>query len=425
MYFSVSMGTRKLSVFKIGCINLNKETIMSTVSTMGNVQNPEIQNNQFIINATRINNTTSPEEKRHDSMHYTVTCAFKEILQFGLDDNLRDDYGSIDSIKNPTAVHREIKASFEENPSRFIQRNSGFTIGCRSIDVPQTKELGLNKITLTGASIINGAQTQGILKVISKEYGKELDHTNVRLEIIVEKNPEELKEIAIARNTSTNVSVLSRMGADGKFNILQQNMIDVLGEEEGKIQIKETDIAIPTQTLLQVIKAMTPRSIEDEYSKSTLKPSAVTAYSSKAGVTSEFRKMTDDLEKYGEVLNYFHTFSGYAWNEFESWTNDKLWLPFIEKNPEIGKYNKERNEISMQWGIICPTLYGLKNFLVESSGNWTIRIPDSFDRKAYMKEIVDMFKDSDKGKGNLQTFAKDRGTYSDLLFYTMMKLQNK
>ena len=403
---------------------------MDNIQFMANNQsaNSNANNNDsdkvVFINATRINNTTSPEEKNHGSMHYTVTCPMKEILQpkLGLDNNLRDDYGSEDSIKNPTAVHREIRASFEEIPSRFIQRNSGFTIVCSAIEVPQTKEFGINKITLTDASIINGAQTKGILKKIQDDYENQFDNVNVRVEILVEKNAQEVKEIAIARNTSTNVSVLSRMGADGKFKILQKYMYEKFGDPDGKIQISETDIAIPTQTLLQVIKVHTPSYFEEElYPKTVLKRSAVAAYSSKAGITSEFRKLTDEPKKYEDILNYFHTFSGHAWEQYLSWRGDKSWLKHIEKNPSIGKYDKETDEVIMQWGIICPTLFGLKHFLVESTGKWTIKYPKDFDRQAYMKFIVDLFKDTDIGNGDLQTFGKNRFVYSELEKFNMKK----
>jgi hypothetical protein len=382
-----------------------------------NLQDEQANKTKKIM-VSRVNETTSPEEKRNNAMHYTITCAMKEVLGFNLDNNLRDFYGSEDSSKNKTTVHKEIKASFEENPSRFIQRNSGFTVVCNGIAVPQKNEFGVKHITLTNPSLINGAQTQGMLKEISKEYGGELDNTNVRVEIIVEKNLEEVKDIAIARNTSTNVSVLSRMGANDNFKILQKNMLEVLGVPAGKIQIKETDDAIPTQTLLQVIKAMTPETLENSH-KGLLKPSAVISYSSKAGVLTEFRKMMENKKKYEDVLNYFHTFSGLAWKEFESWTSDNEWVKYIKKYPKIGKYNEETNEVLMQWGLICPAIYGLKSFLVEDTGKWTIKYPKHFNRKTYIELVINMFKDSDKGKMDLQTFAKDRGTYLELLNYTL------
>ena len=44
------------------------------------------------ITVSRVNETTSPEEKRNNAMHYTVTCPMKEVLGFNLDNNLRDFY---------------------------------------------------------------------------------------------------------------------------------------------------------------------------------------------------------------------------------------------------------------------------------------------------------------------------------------------
>ena len=376
--------------------------------------------NTIKLVVSRLNDTTSPEERVNDSLHYTVTCAMREVLGFNIDSNLRDFYGSEGSSKNKTSIHKEIKASFEDNPSRFIQKNSGFTVVCSEIEIPQSDEFGMKSIILTNPSLINGAQTQGMLKIISAEYGGQLDNTNVRIEILVEKNPDVVRDIAIARNTSTNVSVLSRMGANDNFKVLQKNMLDILGVPAGKIQISETDGDIPTQTLLQVIKSFTPTSVEDNYLKSKdIKPSAVTAYSSKSGVLTEFKKMMENKDKYDDILNYFHTFSGYAWKEFESWTTDKAWLKFLKKHPNIGKYDKSTDEVMMQWGIICPTLYGLKNFLVEDSGKWKIKYPENFNKVEYMNHIINIFKDSSKGKSDLQTFAKDRGTYFELLNYTL------
>jgi len=375
----------------------------------------------IVINVNRVNNTTSREEKEHGSMHYIVSCPMKEIFKINIDANLRDYYGSEDSVKNNTAIHREIRDSFEDNPTRFIQRHTGFTVVCSEIEVPATKELGINPITLTNSSLINGAQSQGLLKEISEEYGGQLDNTNIRIEIIVEKNLDEVREIAIARNTSNNVSVLSRMGHKGDFNDLQRNMWDVLGKGNGDIQTSETMPGVSTQTLLQVIKAMTPEELELNYKG--LKKSAVTAYSSKMGVLTEFRKMIEDPKQYEDMLNYFHTFSGYAWKEYQSWLTDKDWIPFQKKVEKIGKYNDEKGEILMQWAIICPTLYGLKNFLVQKSGKWMIDPPSNFNRKDYMSFIFDLFKK--EAQGVLQDFAKDRATYSDVDKYTYKVLKSQ
>ena len=392
---------------------------MTSTITMAAVQDAkDPKNTIFTINAVRVNNTTSPEEKRHGSMHYTVCCPVKEIYHLGLEDNVRDYYGSPEVKKNLTSIHKEIKSSFEKSRTRFIQRHAGFTIVCNSIVVPETKEFGINTIKMTGASLINGAQSQGIIREISEEYGGELDGTNIRVEIIVESNQDEVKEIAIARNTSNNVSVLSRMGTRGCFKVLAENMIDMLGEEDGKIQISETDDAIDTRTLLQAIKVMTPESLEEDHRYKKLKKSAVSPYSSKAGVLTEFRTMITDNKNggYDDMLNFYHSFSGHAWKLFQSWTTDMDWKPFLKKAEALGVFKEKEDTFSASLGVIYPVLYGLKNFLEYDTGAWKFNLPANFDKKAYMEHVVNLFNERREGgaNGDPQTFGKSEANYLKL-----------
>ena len=87
------------------------------------------------IKSVVIKNTTSPEEKRNGSQNWIVICNVQEILKFDLSKNLRISYNDAISsdgkrIKNRNATHKAIYRSFEEEPERFIQRNSGFTVVC-------------------------------------------------------------------------------------------------------------------------------------------------------------------------------------------------------------------------------------------------------------------------------------------------------
>jgi len=198
-------------------------------------------------------------------------------------------------------------------------------------------------------------------------------------------------------------------------------MWETLGKNSSNdIQISETDDALPTQTLLQVIKAFTPDDIEDNYPK--LKKSAVTAYSSKAGVLSEFRKMMEEGKNFEEILDFYHSFAGSAWKEYISWKSDFEWINFQKKYEKIGKLNSDKTEIDIQWAIICPALYGLKSFFVSDTGKWKLKYPDNFNKKEYMQKVMDLFKDPDYGNGDLQTFAKDRSVYSELKLFTLKKL---
>ena len=391
-----------------------------------NINADQTANNQTEkLTAVVVKNTTSPEEKKNGSMHYTIVCALKEILNLNVFENLRIAYTSDESIKRITPKHKEIYQSFEDAPDRFIQRHSGFTVICNDIKVSSPQEYGINTVTLDNASLINGAQTQDLLKNLLEDYeGVEAyENVNIRVEVLVEKAHDERIEIAIARNTSTNVSNLSIMGKKRYFDPLEIGVTNILGNDH-RLQKSETDDGIPTQTLLQTLRTMTPKEIRDEYK--SLKNSPVKSYSGKAMVLNEYKDMVD-AEADGRfknprfessVLNYYRSFAGYAWKEYGKWSSDKDWIPLWKKSDnykKIGKYNQKDDSFDLTWAILCPLLYGLQHFLYEEkSGSWKIKYSNSFDKKAYMNYVLDRFKDSGFEP---QTFAKDRAYYQDLYIF--------
>tara|TARA_B100000161_G_scaffold120484_1_gene85523 strand:- start:165 stop:1361 length:1197 start_codon:yes stop_codon:yes gene_type:complete len=390
-----------------------------------NINADQTANKTEKLTAVVVKNTTSPEEKKNGSMHYTIVCALKEILNLNVFENLRIAYTSDESIKRITPKHKEIYQSFEDAPDRFIQRHSGFTVICNEIKVSSPQEYGINTVTLDNASLINGAQTQDLLKNLLEDYeGVEAyENVNIRVEVLVEKAQDERIEIAIARNTSTNVTNLSIMGKKRYFDPLEIGVTNILGNDY-KLQKSETDDGIPTQTLLQTLRTMTPKEIRDEYK--SLKDSPVKSYSGKAMVLNEYKDMVD-AEANGRVknsrfessvLNYYRSFAGYAWIEYGKWSSDKDWIPLWKKSDnykKIGKYNQKDDSFDLTWAILCPLLYGLQHFLYEEkSGSWKIKYSNSFDKKAYMNFVLDRFKDSGFEP---QTFAKDRAYYQDLYIF--------
>ena len=390
-----------------------------------NINADQTANKTEKLTAVVVKNTTSPEEKKNGSMHYTIVCSLKEILNLNVFENLRIAYTSDESIKRITPKHKEIYQSFEDAPDRFIQRHSGFTVICNEIKVSSPQEYGINTVTLDNASLINGAQTQDLLKNLLEDYEgiEAYENVNIRVEVLVEKAQDERIEIAIARNTSTNVSNLSIMGKKRYFDPLEIGVTNILGNDH-RLQKSETDDGIPTQTLLQTLRTMTPREIRDEYK--SLKDSPVKSYSGKAMVLNEYKDMVD-AEANGRVknsrfessvLNYYRSFAGYAWIEYGKWSSDKDWIPLWKKSDnykKIGKYNQKDDSFDLTWAILCPLLYGLQHFLYEEkSGSWKIKYSNSFDKKAYMNFVLDRFKDSGFEP---QTFAKDRAYYQDLYIF--------
>ena len=374
------------------------------------------------IKSVVIKNTTSPEEKRKGSQNWIIICNVKEILKFDLSKNLRISYGDAigadgKRIKNRNAIHKAIYSSFEDSPERFIQRNSGFTVVCDELKQNNKEEYGINTISLLNASLINGAQTQGEIRRYFEEYGDAFEenlnnNTNIRIEVIVEKDQHEVHEICVARNSSTNVSDLSKLGNMGYFKDMNQKMIDEFGEEK-KLQQSETSDGVPTQTLLQILRAMTPKFLkEDNWSKDM-----VVAYSGKGRCLTDYGKMYEaeeqskkDNSSYSEpILDFYREFCPQAWRLYEKWVSDPDWIPYWKKNDnhkKIGKYNEKDGSFELTWAIVCPLLFGLQEFIEEGTFNYAE--PQGFDKKKYMDTIISEFKDH---KFIPQEFAKDKSTY--------------
>ena len=376
------------------------------------------------IKSVVIKNTTSPEEKRHGSMNWIIVCNVKEILKFDLSKNLRISYGDAVSeegkrIKSRNAIHKSIYRSFEENPQRFIQRSSGFTVVCDELKQTNKEEYGINTITLTNASLINGGQTQGEIRRYFEENDGAFvenvnDNTNIKIEVFVEKDQHEVHEICVARNSSTNVSDLSKLGNQGYFREMNERMISALGEDS-VLQLSETDGGVPTQTLLQILRAMTPKSLkEDTWSKDM-----VVAYSGKGRCLTDYGKRyesqiesrKDNSTFSDDVLDFYIDFCSIAWTLYAKWIEDKDWIPYWKKGEgakKIGKYNEQDGSFELTWAIACPLLFGLQEFICETPEGWTYDEPQGFDKKKYMDTIMSEFKDH---KYVPQEFAKDKSTY--------------
>ena len=374
------------------------------------------------IKSVVIKNTTSPEEKRKGSQNWVIICNVKEILKFNLSKNLRIAYGDAigedgKRIKNRNAIHKSIYRSFEDSPERFIQRNSGFTVVCEELKQNNKEEYGINTISLRNASLINGAQTQGEIKRYFEENANAFEenlhnNTNIRIEVIVEEDPHEVHEICVARNSSTNVSDLSKLGNMGYFRDMNQKMIDELGDQK-KLQQSETSDGVPTQTLLQILRAMTPKFIkEDNWSKDM-----VVAYSGKGKCLTDYGKMYEaeqlskkDNSTFSEpTLDFYREFCPQAWSLYEKWVSDPDWIPYWKKNKgyeKIGKYNESDGSFELTWAVVCPLLFGLQEFIEE--GTYKYLEPQGFDKKKQMDTIMNEFKDH---KFIPQEFAKDKSTY--------------
>ncbi len=367
-----------------------------------------------------VKNTTSPEEKNNGSMNFVLVCKVSEILKFDLEKNLRISYSDATN-KNRNATHKAIYDSFDYDPDRFIQRHSGFTAVCDNLKQTSKEEYGINTVVLENASLINGGQSQGEIRKWFEHNADAIkdkwDNTNIRIEVIVEKDEHEVHEICVARNDSTNVSDLSKLGNSKYFDDLNDAMVSELGSDF-ELQLSETDDKLPTQTMLQVLRAITPKSLKgDSWSKDM-----VAAYSGKRRCLINYKDRFDaEKESQKEnssytdpILDFYRSFAPQAWKLYLDWTSDKDWIQYWKRKTKtmdhqrMGKYNEKDDTFELTWAIVCPVLFGLQNFIQETPNGWIYDEPKSFDKKAYMDFVMAQFKEN---KYVPQDFAKEKSTY--------------
>src|SRR5436190_15413754 len=97
-----------------------------------------------------IRNTTSPDEVATGVKSHVMNVAAPEILRLGTEGNLRD-YIAEYTPRKRNGVHRAIRNTIDTSATRFITRNSGFTVACSDAEIDDHAKF----ITLVNPTIIN------------------------------------------------------------------------------------------------------------------------------------------------------------------------------------------------------------------------------------------------------------------------------
>src|SRR5205085_2919487 len=146
---------------------------------------------------------------------------------------------------------------------RFIIRNSGFVVTAADVSVDDSTKV----VTLTDASIINGAQSQGEIRKYLDDVtdpdsptGPEESPFHVRVTIIADPEPAEVVETAIARNIATPIKSLTEANARGQLNELAASIREAI--PGAKIKLKESDEeGIDARRVLQLTRLLMPTAV--------------------------------------------------------------------------------------------------------------------------------------------------------------------
>ena len=384
---------------------------------MTNVSN-DARGQKTRINYQLIRNVTSPEEKKNGIQTFIANVPAEEIVGVGTEDNLRT-YIPAHANKKRNSVHKAIENTIFTEPDRFINRNSGVTITCSSIHVDDKN----NKVAMSGASIINGAQTQGEVRRFLESFSEEDDEYwpdagfNVRVEINVDPVHNSVVETAIARNTATGVQNISQAGARGHLDELGT----VIQKKFGlAIRKSETDTdVVETFQILQFARLLMPELVSRESTVSgMLKP-----YKQKAKCLEDFsdwfmKKGSDEesAEKYDFVIQVAALAIreyGY-WEKHEAWNGMRIWED-TKKGGRACRRDKNGKVVWVSPGLLFPLMNSLSAFIEKSeNGRWELNKPKQFKPEELIKRTVAQFRAHDS---NPMDMGRSEGAYEALLTY--------
>ena len=367
-----------------------------------------------------IRNTTSPDEKASGVQSFIANLPAFEVLNVNTKDNLRSYLAEYNPRKR-NRVHDAIRSTINTEPLRFITRNGGLVITVSDIHIDDKRRT----ITLHDASIVNGSQTQGEIRRYWQELA-EADDSDlisespffVRAEIIVDEDPAQVVETAIARNTATPVKSISQAGARGHLDELENSIQQVRPND--KIRKSETDEnVLDTRKILQWCRLLMPESI----SKNSTPAERLRPYKNPEQCLTDFSDWYEhrhkDLEK---AVRYAFTvqIAPYAleeyeyWEAHEAWNGHKIWEQTKKGGRACRRDKKNGRVVWISPGIVYPIMGAMSEFVQRNSGHWRIQKPSRFRPDEMVARAVAQFRAHDSDP---MSMGRSEGAYDALRIY--------
>lgn len=359
-----------------------------------------------------VRNITCPEDAANDRKTYVGYAPVRAIQDLPTDKDVRDYLLELEGRdrRRPTQVHRAIEDTLKNTPDNFSVLNSGIVIVAHECTVDEKEKM----LVLTNPSIINGAQTQGVIKDFFADVEGYEANPHVKFEVIVTKDDNLIAEISIARNFQNDVMSLSIAGRRGQLDELEKAVQAV--NPESRLQKSETqkfsDDYVKTERLLQVITALIPEELwpkGKEFSK-------VYAYSAKAKCLREFQELyklakneeAEDHKWAKNLYQFYLDIAAQAWELHEKWKTHSSF-----EGTGLRSIRRERGTIiEVPDGIVFPILASLSAFAQKSKTGWSIRVPAIFTDDELIRNAKTVYMDI--AAHNPNVMGKSKSCYASL-----------
>lgn len=371
-----------------------------------------------------LRNISCPHDKKNGRRVLTGHCLASAILSFSTNKNVRDYLADAEGKKRKTytQVHRAIAKTLRENAEDFNILNGGVTIVAYDINVDESSKTALLKMP----SIINGSQSQGVIRDVLKECqeaGVDPNEAYIRYDIIVTQDEGLVTETAISRNFQNDVATVAILGRRGKFDELEAALQRKFGTVE--LKKRQTDFGddfVRTENLLQVLWALVPGELWLN-DKEADNPNKVYTYSQRSRCLKDFEVVYDrardssdkEHEKYKELYRFFLDLAPTAFELYEKWHAHQ---EFEGTRLRSLERNRDGSIKRIPDGIIFPILAAYSAFMKKEGKHWTMVVPQTLTdadliksaKTAYM-EIAD---------SNPNVMGKNKACYTQLLDLTKL-----
>ena len=287
----------------------------------------------------------------------------------------------------------------DAQPERFIIRNSGFVITASEVVVDDNAKV----VTLTDASLINGAQSQGEIRNFLTEMSEdgELHESDeppfhVRLTIIVDPDSEEIAETAIARNIATPIKSLTEANARGQLNDLAASVKSVI--PDAKIRMTESDTdGIDARKVLQLARLLMPPAVSGNMTAAEkLRP-----YENPEQCLTDFCEwFVSKNSKQADKAKYDFTveIAPYAlleyerWETHQDWNKQNIWEKTKKGGRALRRDKKTKKIVWISPSILFPIMGAMSEFVTQDKkGKWQILKPKIFKEQEMIRRAAIQF----------------------------------
>jgi AIPR protein/KTSC domain len=365
----------------------------------------------YTLPTTHFCDLSSAQDLENNRERILLQTWIENIVDFECSENVRGYLA--ENIKKRTSVHKAIAHTLHHTPDLFSVLNGGLTIVCEKVTVVDDLTL-----ELSNPSIINGAQTQGVIRDYLRacdDAGEEPNKAQVTIEVLVSDDPFVTTSVAISRNTQNDVKSLSISGRLGYLDELNMEMNLGIGK---CIKMSESDSSselIDTEKLLQVLAVLMPTSLSGK-----LNEDKVAAYTGKARVLAHFGNLykvavegaeSDGKANYEEQYAYMVSFAPRAWQIYQHWASHQ---GFLATNLRNGIARDSSGDIAaVSDGLIFPILAAISNFITKHpDGQYDLVYPVGFDDSIIISAAKYQFKDVNRSQP--ASMGRSKQTYHAL-----------